>query len=83
MAQTYGIDIKTMAFPENTDVQVGDTVTWTNRMNMSHTVTAEDGQFDSGVLGKGKSFSQTFTAAGVIDYQCQIHPNMVGRITVS
>lgn len=83
MSKTYNIDIKEMAFPKNTGVEQGDTVVWTNRMNMAHTITADDGQFDSGVIGKDQVFSQVFKTAGTIDYHCEIHPNMVGRISVS
>ena len=83
MPQTHHIDIEKMAFPENTDVKKGDTVIWTNRMNMGHTVTGDNGEFDSGVIGKDQLFSQVFTIAGAIAYHCEIHPNMVGRISVS
>jgi plastocyanin len=82
MPQTQDIDIMVMAFPTNTDVDTGDTVVWTNRMNMNHTVTADNGEFDSGILGKHQSFSHTFTAAGAVAYHCEIHPNMVGKVTV-
>jgi hypothetical protein len=40
------------------------------------------GEFDSGVIGKDQSFSQVFDTVGSIDYHCDIHPNMVGKITV-
>jgi plastocyanin len=83
MPQIYTIDIVEMAFPENTGVKQGDTVVWANRMNMVHTITADDGQFDSGVIGQDQAFSQVFETVGTIDYHCEIHPNMVGRISVS
>ena len=63
---THIIEITTMMFPANTPVAVGDTVVWTNRMNMSHTVTADNGEFDSGVLGQDQSFSHTFDAVGSV-----------------
>ena len=72
-----------MMFPANTPVAVGDTVVWTNRMNMSHTVTADNGEFDSGVLGQDQSFSHTFDAVGSVDYHCEIHPDMTGKISIS
>lgn len=82
-AATHKIDITKMAFPASTAVAKGDTVVWTNQMSMNHTVTADDGSFDSGVLGKDKSFSQVFQNAGSVDYHCDIHPNMTGKIVVS
>lgn len=83
MAKTHNIEITAMAFPNDTPIAAGDTVTWTNRMGMGHTVTADKGEFDSGVLGKDKSFSHTFDAAGTIAYHCEIHPFMKGKVTVT
>jgi len=34
--------------PQHLDVLLGDTVTWTNDSVRTHTVTADDGAFDSG-----------------------------------
>ena len=78
-ARTHEIEITTMAFPADTPVANGDTVVWTNRMSMNHTVTADNGEFDSGVLGKNQSFSQVFTAAGAVGYHCKIHPGPCGE----
>jgi plastocyanin len=83
MPQIHTVDNEEMAFPENTDIKQGDTVVWTNRMNMVHTITADVGQFDSGVIGQDHAFSQVFATVGAIDYHCEIQPNMVGRISVS
>ena len=63
MAETHKIEITTMAFPPNTPIAKGDTVVWTNRMGMPHTVTADNGEFDSGHLKTDDSFSRTFEAA--------------------
>jgi plastocyanin len=46
-------------------------------------VTAGDGSFDSGALGTGGTFSQTFDAAGTFDYACAFHPDMTATITVT
>lgn len=82
---TVNIDIATMAFPPNTPVKQGDTVTWTNKMSMDHTVTSDpDGAtFDSGELKQSGSFSYTFSSAGSFPYHCEIHARMRGTITVS
>jgi hypothetical protein len=50
---------------------------------MNHTVTADNGEFDSGVLGKDKSFSHLFDTAGTVEYHCEIHPNMTGIVVVA
>jgi plastocyanin len=68
--------------PVDAAVQPGDTITWVNEGNHPHTVTADDGQFDSEVLNPGDSFSATFTGAGTLAYHCEIHPSMTGRVTV-
>jgi len=68
--------------PNPTTVAVGDTVTWTNNDGVPHTVTANDGSFQSGTLQPGASFSFTFTAPGSFDYHCEFHANMSGQVVV-
>jgi hypothetical protein len=78
------VDIVDFAFnPSSVAVDAGATVTWTNQDSTAHTVTADDGSFDSGTLAAGASFSFTFTSAGTVSYHCTIHPNMVGSVVVS
>lgn len=66
-------------------VTQGDTVKWTDNGNESHTVTADNGSFDSSaggsaVLAKGQTFSATFNTPGSFAYHCKIHggPGGVG-----
>ena len=56
--------------PGDLTVAVGDTVTWTNDDDTDHTVTADDDAFDSGDLGGGDTFEQTFDEAGEFAYHC-------------
>lgn len=65
------------------EVKVGDTVTWTNDDTTAHTVTAEDGSFDSGLMNPGGSWSHTFTEAGEFEYFCTPHPWMRARVIVT
>lgn len=85
-AQTSGktaVAIKGFAFnPGSVSVAVGTTVTWTNQDSTAHTVTANDGSFDSGPVQPGSSFSHTFTKAGTVAYHCKIHPSMTATIIV-
>ena len=83
MAQTHNIEITEIAFPTNPPIAKGDTVVWTNRMGMDHTVTADDGEFDSGHLNTNQSFSRTFEAAGAFAYHCDIHNFMKGTVTAT
>lgn len=69
--------------PAQLQVKAGTTVTWTNTDLVAHTVTAQDGSFDSGRLERGQSFSHTFTRAGTVNYHCAIHPDMVGAVQVT
>jgi plastocyanin len=69
--------------PNPVEVKVGETVTWINDDSGRHTITSKDGTFDSGVMGKGQSFSHTFDKAGQYPYFCSPHPNMVGTVVVT
>lgn len=70
--------------PPALEVAVGATVTWENiDGDDDHTVTADDGAFDSGVLAAGSAFEHTFDAPGTYPYFCAIHPEMEGAITVA
>lgn len=66
--------------PSTITINAGDTVVWTNTGSNPHTVTADDGSFDSGIFTSGQSFSMTFSTPGTIPYHCTIHgaPGGVG-----
>jgi plastocyanin len=69
--------------PNPVEVKVGETVTWINDDSGRHTVTSEDGVFDSAMMGNGKSFSFTFDKADEYPYFCGPHPIMVGTVVVT
>jgi glucose/arabinose dehydrogenase/plastocyanin/streptogramin lyase len=74
--------------PNPLQINVGDTVTWTNDDSQPHTVTSgegatPDGRLDSSIMAPGATFSHTFTEAGEYPYFCLLHPNMVGTVSVS
>jgi plastocyanin len=68
--------------PDQVEVAVGGTVTWTNTDSVSHTTTSDQGRWDSGAVAPGGQFSSTYATAGTFPYHCAIHPGMVGTITV-
>jgi len=68
--------------PEDLTINVGDTVVWTNNDDSPHTVTADDGQFNSGNMGEGATWSYTFAEAGTYGYHCNYHGSMTGSVTV-
>ena len=65
MAKSYRFD------PEAIRIKAGETVTWTNEDNFTHTVEVE-GRPDHEV-GKGESVSITFDEPGTYDYVCTLH----------
>src|SRR5215204_1846487 len=68
--------------PPNAAVEPGSTITWTNNGDEPHTVTADDGSFDSGMLNPGDSYTVAFDGQGTVTYHCAIHPEMRGSVTV-
>lgn len=55
-------------------VEVGSTVTWTNNGLLLHTVTSDEGLFDSGfTLEPGTSYSVYFEFPAYYSYYCQVH----------
>ena len=74
-------------------VDVGTTITWINSDTLPHTVTSgsDDADavgldvpngFDSGFMSGGDEYEQVFDVAGFYDYYCQLHPWMMGSVTV-
>jgi plastocyanin len=68
--------------PAQLNIAPGTTVTWTNGDTEAHTVTADDGLFDSGVLEPGQSYSTWLGGSGTVSYHCDIHPDMKGSVVV-
>jgi plastocyanin len=59
--------------PTVVHVAPGATVQWTNSSPLAHTVTADDGSFDSGSVDPDSTFSTTFDAPGTYQYYCAPH----------
>lgn len=77
------IYMKNSAFSSTSlTIAVGGTITWMNDDNMIHTVTADDGSFNSGDIQVGSSFSKTFNSTGTFPYHCIYHSGMTGTIIV-
>jgi plastocyanin len=83
-AATVEVQVVDFAFePAMVMIEAGDTVTWTNAGVRPHTVTADDGSFDSGRLDPGEQFSFTFNEPGTFAYVCGFHPEMQGSVMVA
>jgi plastocyanin len=75
MAKSYRFD------PKVIQIDAGQTVTWTNDDNFTHTVQV-DGQEDHEV-GRGESVSITFDDPGTYHYVCTLHrQDMDGEVVV-
>jgi plastocyanin len=82
-AATKNVTISDFEFtPATITVNTGDTVQWTNDGPTGHSATAKDKSFDTGILAKGESGSQTFSTAGSYAYICTPHPFMKGTVKV-
>jgi plastocyanin len=80
-------DVKIAAFrfgPAKVTVAPGKTVTWVNNDDSPHqiTVTTPSAPSRGPVLTKGQSHAQAFSAPGVYDYICGLHPSMKGQVEV-
>lgn len=96
-AAEAAIAIQNSAFlPKEVVVNAGDTVVWTNRDALAHSVTADDGSFDSHpdcgtpdgtCLSQGQTYKATVSNPGRYQYHCRIHgapggAGMAGTVTV-
>lgn len=76
-------------------IRTGDTVRWTHNDGMSgHSVTADDGSFDSNencvlavfpnplCMTEGNTFEHKFMGEGKTTYACRAHPGMTGEVIV-
>jgi plastocyanin len=78
------VDIAEFCFTQTVvHVSPGQSVTWTNRDTVEHTVTGvarEWGDYEP--MRAGATVSNRFDKAGVYPYFCVFHPGMVGAVVV-
>lgn len=68
--------------PNVIKIRVGDTVTWTNNDNFTHTVKVGDGPDHK--VGRGDSVSIRFDKPGTYHYVCTLHSHdMHGQVIVA
>ena len=81
-AKDHQVSIEGMKFvPETLEVAPGDTVTWTNKDLVPHTVSAGK-VLESGTIEANKSWKYVAKAKGRTDYVCRFHPGMRGTLVV-
>lgn len=78
-----GIQIANFSFaPIEIRIKAGTKVVWTNDDSVPHTVTSDNGKFDSGLFDQRKKFEFTFAEKGTFPYHCAVHPSMKATVIV-
>jgi plastocyanin len=76
-------EMRTMTFaPNRLEVAAGTAITWTNNDQLVHTITADDGSWDSGPIEPGKTWSHNFAQPGEYAFHCTPHPFMKAVVVV-
>jgi plastocyanin len=68
--------------PARRTVAPGTQLTVTNRDTTAHTMSAQNGAFDTGPIDGGKSVTVKVNKVGTYAYACRIHSNMHGVVVV-
>ena len=80
---THAVRIEGMKFiPERLEVAAGDTVVWTNKDFLPHSVTAREARVESGDLAPNRSWRFIARKKGEMPYICRLHPVMKGVLVV-
>jgi plastocyanin len=83
-SSSSGVAVRHFAFhPDHLVVRTGKSIEVANHDEVLHTFTADDGSFNTGSIGAGKSRAVTFTKAGTYLYHCNIHVSMHGTVQVT
>ena len=83
-AKTVTVDISKLGFvPAAVTVQVGDSVTWTNKDTATHQVVCATCPFTSPPIAAGLTFTYTFTKVGKFNVVDPLNKNKKGTVTVT
>ncbi len=81
---TAAIAISGFDFGAPITAQANQTIQVSNNDGVAHTLTADDGSFDTGTIGGGAIGTADGPATpGTYQYFCAIHPSMRGSLTVT
>lgn len=77
------VTIKNFQFgPGSITIKAGQSIEFANLDDVQHSATADDGSWDTGLMGQGEKKTITFSKAGTYAYHCSVHPNMHGTVIV-
>jgi plastocyanin len=80
---TVTLEIKSWGFnPDRITLMKGSTATWENKDGATHTVTSA-GNFDSGDITAGNSWTHTFNTVGTFEYSCKYHSSMKATVVIT
>ena len=86
-ATTDKSDFKTMisgfTFAPMITVTAGEPIAWTNADAVPHTVTSDNGLWDSGDVAPGQTYRLVLDKPGTYRYHCMHHPYMMGTVIVT
>lgn len=81
--ETVVVEIVNFAFsPAELTIAPGTKVKFVNRDQVEHSAVADDGSFDTGMLGQDEEKEIAFEAEGTFGYYCNPHTGMKGKIVV-
>lgn len=63
-------------------IKKGDIVVWTNVGEVEHTITAENGEFNSGYLKPSDNYSVKFDNPGEFYYHCMYHTGWMKGVVI-
>ena len=79
---TVQVTITGIAFAEvKHPLTVGDAVEWINKDVVAHTATARNKDWRV-VIGANEKATLVLKKPGTVDYFCEYHPNMTGRLAI-
>lgn len=82
-AETVTVRLKDLEFrPSRIEITAGTTVVWVNDDQVAHTVTADDGSWNSGLIAAGAAWVSEFEEPGTYTFHCTPHPFMTGVVLV-
>lgn len=80
----YAVVAKDIAFQNEVTIPVGEELFLDNQDVAPHTLTADDGSFDSGQVSAGEVSEGIAVPSepGSYAFHCEVHPSMTGTLTV-
>ena len=82
--KTHDVEITPRGYnPMSLEILAGDTVRWTNVDRGEHSATADDGSWDTGLIGPRETAELDFKEAARYRYHCEENSDLTGQLTVT